>query len=371
LSFFKRVGNIIYEKHVREGVLKRSVIAWLIVLAFILSLRWVICAEAQEAPTKWNTIEELGVRYHIVVRGDTLWDISEHYFGNPFDWPKLWQWNTQILNPHWIYPGNKIRLTPFPVLKAEEEKAAPPPPPPPPPPTPVVEAPPPPEKYYFATGNYGSFISPKPIQPAGYIQRGIHKKPFMGDKEGVYLTQETGTGLHAGSRVCAYEQSEPIHHPVSRKFMGYIITFLGQIAIRDFRDGFYEGEIEEAYKEIPPKTPVADYNIPSAKIKIIEKSPFVEGTIIATAKKKTELSKNDLVFLDRGSANGLEQGHILSIILIGDTIQKFPTSSRAQLPSRNIGKLIIVGSMEKTSTAVILESVEPVHVGYGFASQVE
>jgi hypothetical protein len=332
----------------------------------------VISAEAQKAPTRWNVVEEGGVQYHIVVRGDTLWDISEHFFGNPFDWPKLWQWNAQILNPHWIYPGNKIRLTPFPVLKAEEEKPVPAPAPPPPAlPAPVVEVPPPPEKYYQATGNYGSFISPEPVHPAGYIQRGIHQKPFMGDKESVYLTQETGTGLQTGSRVYAYEQSGPIYHPVSRKFMGYMIIFLGRVFIRDLREGFYDGEIEEAYQEIPPATPVAEYHIPMAKIKIIEKAPIVEGTIIATANKKTELSKNDLVFLDRGSANGLEPGHVLSIILTGDTIQKFPTGIQAQLPSRKIGQLVIVGSMEKTSTAVILESDEPVHVGYGFASQVE
>lgn len=352
--------------------MRRSVIALLSVLAFILPFCLIARADAQQAPAKWTTIEEGGVRYHIVVRGDTLWDISEHYYGNPFNWPKLWQWNPQILNPHWIYPGNKIRLTPFPVIKVEEEKVIPAPPPPlPPPPAPVVEAPPPPEKYYLATGNYGSFISPEPVHPAGYIQRGVHQKPFLGDREMAYLTQETGIGLQSSSSVYAYEQSEPIYHPLSRKFMGYMVKLLGRIAIRDFREGFYEGIIEETYQEIPTQTPVAGYHIPSAKIKIIEKVPFVEGTIVATANRKLELSMNDVVFLDRGSANGLEPGHVLSIILSGDTIQKFPKGPQAQLPSRNIGKLIIVGSMEKTSTAVILESDEPIHVGYGFASQKE
>ncbi len=349
--------------------MRRSIIAWLGIMALVMPLLLITNAEAQEAPTKWMTIEEGGVRYHIIARGDTLWDISEHYFGNPFDWPKLWQWNPRILNPHWIYPGNKIRLTPFPIIKVEEEKVAPAPPPPPA--VPVEKVPPPPEKFFLAMGNYGSFISPVPVQPAGYIQRGVYRKPFLGDRDGVYLSQETGMGLETGSSVYAYKQSEPIYHPVSRKFMGYMINLLGLIDIRDFREGFYEGIIEEAYQEIPPKTPVAAFKIPGAKIKILEKAPFVEGTIIATADEKTELSKNDLVFLDRGSANGLERGHVLSIVLSGDTIQKFPQGDSAQLPSRNIGKLIIAGSMEKTSTAVILESDESIHVGYSFASQVE
>lgn len=47
---------------------------------------------------------------HTVRRGDTLWDISDHYYRNPWMWPKIWSYNTQIQNPHWIYPGDQIRL---------------------------------------------------------------------------------------------------------------------------------------------------------------------------------------------------------------------------------------------------------------------
>lgn len=47
---------------------------------------------------------------HTVRRGDTLWEISNRYYQNPYSWPKLWAQNPQILNPHWIYPGDRIRL---------------------------------------------------------------------------------------------------------------------------------------------------------------------------------------------------------------------------------------------------------------------
>jgi hypothetical protein len=40
----------------------------------------------------------------------TLWDISNAYFGNPYNWPRIWAYNKQIQNPHWIYPGDHIRL---------------------------------------------------------------------------------------------------------------------------------------------------------------------------------------------------------------------------------------------------------------------
>ena len=47
---------------------------------------------------------------HIVKRGDTLWDITGHYYRNPWMWPKVWSYNTQVQNPHWIYPGDQLRL---------------------------------------------------------------------------------------------------------------------------------------------------------------------------------------------------------------------------------------------------------------------
>ena len=47
---------------------------------------------------------------HTVARGDTLWDISGHYYGNPWDWPRLWSYNPEITNPHWIYPLDQVRL---------------------------------------------------------------------------------------------------------------------------------------------------------------------------------------------------------------------------------------------------------------------
>lgn len=47
---------------------------------------------------------------HTVRRGDTLWELSSRYFQNPYQWPRVWAYNPQIQNPHWIYPGDRIRL---------------------------------------------------------------------------------------------------------------------------------------------------------------------------------------------------------------------------------------------------------------------
>jgi LysM repeat protein len=43
---------------------------------------------------------------HTVVDGDTLWDLAETYYGDPFDWRRIWNANqAQIADPNLIEPG--------------------------------------------------------------------------------------------------------------------------------------------------------------------------------------------------------------------------------------------------------------------------
>ncbi|HZW88388.1 MAG TPA: LysM peptidoglycan-binding domain-containing protein, partial [Myxococcaceae bacterium] len=77
--------------------------------------------EVQQPPTQRPAPEQGQVQtappegpsqVHTVEKGDTLWDLSSKYLGSPWYWPKVWSYNPQIANPHWIYPGNQVRFYP-------------------------------------------------------------------------------------------------------------------------------------------------------------------------------------------------------------------------------------------------------------------
>ena len=56
-------------------------------------------------------------RYHVVQNGDWLSKLAQHYYGNMYKWPIIYEANRRTLgpNPHLIRPGQKLYIPSVPI----------------------------------------------------------------------------------------------------------------------------------------------------------------------------------------------------------------------------------------------------------------
>jgi hypothetical protein len=262
----------------------RKYSGFFLVAVVTISLCFVLSPFAQE--------KKEGEEIYTIKQGDTLWDISARFLKDPFLWPKLWQRNPYITNPHWIYPGQPVRLVPSEELmkevpkevekEPEAEKAEGPPvekrpevveakPEEKPAEVKPVEAKPAEVKPVEETFPEVKAVEAKPaeekptvfpeVRSAGFVSdiefRGIgtvldnrEGKNLMAEHDIVYLAFRISGPVMIGDKYTIFRGSDFVRHPVSGRKIGrkYIIT--GNLQIIDQHGNFFTAKVIEAFGAI-------------------------------------------------------------------------------------------------------------------------
>jgi hypothetical protein len=203
---------------------------------------------------------------YTIKQGDTLWEISARFLKDPFLWPKLWQRNPYITNPHWIYPGNPVRLSALEEQSKEPQKVVAEEKPREVPKEPEVKkaAPPAEEKKpevvaakaaeerptVFPEVRTAGFFSDINYRGIGIILESREGKTLVAEGDIVYLAFKGAGPVQPGNKFTVFRPSELIDHPITGLKMGRRYQITGILQVIDQYGSFYTAKIVEAFEGI-------------------------------------------------------------------------------------------------------------------------
>lgn len=305
---------------------------------------------------------------HVVRTGDTLWDITWFYFNNPFDWPRVWSFNPEISNPHWIYPGDQVRL--YAAGEAPVTTAAPGLGQPDVEPGTGAQEPAAPA----AVGGFSlrqlAFVDQQNLRFAAVVDGSTEEKLLLSAGDSIYLTYPEGRPPKVGTRYSIYRPRKVIKHPNTGKKVGAYVRVIGELEIVSVKKGKRAraiitdstaviergaavGPLQRQFKKIEPTVPAVD----------------LQATIVDQLFADELIGARQVVVLDRGSNHKLAKGNRLYVVRRGDAYVDLggkPTSTGQddrRYPARAIGEVIVVQVGKNTSLALVTRSVQEIGVG--------
>ncbi len=305
---------------------------------------------------------------YTVVRGDTLWDISARFLRDPWLWPDVWQANTQIKNPHLIYPGDIITLSfidGMPVLQVERSASS---------------------------GNIK--LSPKiraerldqaiPTIPIDAIAQFLSRPYALNEGElddAPYVVHFLDDHIIGGAGHQMYVRSitepkswkyevvrpgKPYIDPKTEEILGYEALFIGNANLQRPGDPAkllltkteLETVIGDRLLPILKDEPLTNFHPVAPKERI-------DGQIISVLNGVSQIGQFNTVVINRGSKDGLEPGHVLRILQGGDEVRDVihpVRGERIKLPLEEAGILMIFRTFDRISFGLVMHASSPLHV---------
>jgi len=354
-------------------------------------------AAIEDQPGSSVVVPNYPERY-VVVKGDTLWDISKRFLNDPWLWPSVWHINPGIRNPHLIYPGDVIVMyivdgKPYITLDGQAGMVP-----------------------NGATPSGGTQTSriPKEVKPGLKVVKlspssrvsGIHKaistipmsaiRPFMDrprvvtedqleDAPYIVSSYEEHLISGTGNRVYALNLDKPLTgynivrpgkayiDPETNDVLGYEAIYLADARL--LKMGKDEDEpatlmVTKALREVLNNDVLIPHEQHSQMFQFTPRSPQdkVKGQIMSVFNGVSQIGQYMVVVLNRGEKDGLAPGHVLAVMQKGAEVNdsKAFIFSSVDLPDERAGLMMVFKTYKNISYALIMEANRAMHVNDRF-----
>ena len=321
-----------------------------------------VCMFAQENK---EIVEHEAGFYYTVQKGDTLWDLSDRFFDSSWLWPDLWSENNQISNPHWIYPGERIRIfhqegaerlvgktvVKPPALKEESKKE--------------------PLYYYYSSIDKIGFIRKAPVIPSGTIFKVKDDKKMISTGDLVFIRTTGDMNLVAGNKYVVYRTSTPIIDKKTKALIGTQHYLTGIVEITKIEPRFAVAKVVQSYRTIEVGNLLMPYKRRSPRIELTQSKKGLNGELVMSEEHGNSIGDNDIAFIDKGSKDDVKLGQQYSIYY-QDT-QRLNTETKEDVLLTKIvyGTLLVLHTEPTTATVLITRSDKSINPGAKICSPIE
>ena len=294
--------------------------------------------------------------YYTIEKGDTLWDISRHFYDSPWVWPELWHENDYIGNPHWIYPGDRIRIF---GREGTESIAKTRPPTEPPHKVQPQESP----YYLYADMDSIGFVREAPVTPWGTIFKVKEDKALISEGDVVYVRPAEGVTFVPGDHFTVYRTFEPVRDPQTRARIGVQHFIVGVVQTTDVAPDFSMGKVIQSFRHIELGDLLMPYETRSPKIPLTHSEMGLKGKIIAAEEREEVIGELAVVFIDKGRRDRIKVGQAYSVYYQDKESFDWRGKDSILLAPVDFGKILILHTEDTTATALVTAAAKAIHPG--------
>ena len=302
---------------------------------------------------------------YVVVKGDTLWDISAMFLRDPWLWPEVWHANPQIENPHLIYPGDLLTLVYIngkPQLRLSRGG----------------------DQRLSPQIRVESLDNAIPTIPLDVIKQFLTRTIVVDEHElgnAPYVLQSADEHVISGAGDRIYVRGiENMDHalfdifepggtyvdPDTNEVLGYAALYIGSGPVQQFGDPATilltetTREVRAGYRLRPSDNPDLILHFQPHPT-----PPGTEGHIISVIGGVSQIGQFNVVAIDLGTREGMEIGHVMRIFQTGDVIRDRFSDKRldkVRLPDEEAGLVMIFRTFEKVSFGLVMKATSALHI---------
>ncbi len=313
--------------------------------------------------------------FHVVELGDTLWKIADLYMKDPYGWPRLWAYNEQITNPHWIFPGDRVRLREMAGgqrLEGERLRLT------------RTQLPKEVQQDAYLLRQI-AFVAAADFETSMRVTGGGDANVMLSTDNTVYMSYSKRDVPAPGELVAVYSPLEEVRDAKGRKRLGYIVQIMGEVEVQSLSRKAVEGLVVRANNPIERGYRVGPLRRAYRRIEARASQRSATGNIVATlntappmpfhetkARRRkfrgihTLVGEEDFVVVDMGTREGVEEGNLLEVIRRGDGYTKkrvLDIPYEEGWPRRVVGAILVVETRDDVALGVVLYARQELSVG--------